>query len=86
MTRRLDLTSEQAEFVAIAVTKALREQRTALAAIIDERYARRGRGKPDVASWKASEANALIRQISALEDVINLLDDPANVPDPSAQG
>lgn len=86
MTRRFDLTDEQAEFVATAVTKVLREQRLALAAIMTERYTRRGRRKPDVASWKQAEANALIRQISALEDVINLLDDPAGVPDPSARG
>lgn len=86
MTRRLELTAEQAEFVAIAVTKVLREQRIALATIMDERYARRGRGKPDVASWKQAEANALIRQISALQDVINLLDDPNSSPDPSTPG
>lgn len=86
MTRRLDLTSEQAEFVAAAVTEVLRKRRTALATIMDERFARRGRGKTDVASWKQAEANALIRQISSLEDVINLLDDPAGTPDPSALG
>lgn len=86
MRRRLDLTNEQTEFVAAAVTEVLRKQRTALAAIMDERFARRGRGKTDVASWKQAEANALIRQISSLEDVINLLDDPAGTPDPTATG
>ncbi len=86
MTRRLDLTAEQAEFVAAAVTEVLRRQRTSLAAIMDERFARRGRGKSDVASWKQTEANTLIRQISSLEDVINLLDDPAGTPDPNAPG
>lgn len=86
MTRRVDLTNEQAEFVAAAVTEVLRKQRTTLAAIMDERFARRGRGKTDVASWKQAEANALIRQISSLEDVINLLDDPASAPDPNAPG
>lgn len=86
MKRPLDLTDEQTEFVAAAVTEVLRKQRTALAAIMDERFARRGRGKTDVASWKQAEANALIRQISSLEDVINLLDDPAGTPDPNASG
>ena len=86
MRRLLDLTDEQTEFVAAAVTEVLRKQRTALAAIMDERFARRGRGKTDVASWKQAEANALIRQISSLEDVINLLDDPAGTPDPNASG
>lgn len=86
MTRRVDLTNEQAEFVAAAVTEVLRKQRTTLAAIMDERFARRGRGKTDVASWKHDEANALIRQISSLEDVINLLDDPTGAPDPNAPG
>ena len=84
MTRRVDLTEAQAEATAAAVTSVLKAKRAALARIMDERYARRGRRQPDVAAWRQDEANELIRRIVALEEVINLLDDPGALTGPPA--